>query len=123
MKTTFEYCGLDKENNFLQAPICPCGCGEYANIILKSDEDVFGFMYTMLEENECDHCAIFALKDNNHILLGMKIDGEIVCYTAKNNSFEHGYEDIFTGLQDKFEFHCYGLLEQVDEESYRIIME
>ena len=55
---TFKFYGLDATNNFLQAPICGCGCGEYANLILETDSDVCGFMHVMLEEHDCDHCGI-----------------------------------------------------------------
>ena len=123
-KVTFEYCGLDKENNFLQAPICPCGCGNYMSLILKDEDDVFSFMHTMLEEDECNHCAIFVLKNDGYAFMGVKLDGDVQCYLTKNKAYKvTGWKDIFKDIQDEFEFHCYGLLEQVDEESYRIVME
>ena len=40
---TFEKCGLNIEKNFLQAPICECGCGGKASIVLNSQSDVSQF--------------------------------------------------------------------------------
>ena len=121
MKNTFEFYGLDVENNLLQAPICQCGCGSYAHLVLKDDDDVFCFMYMMLEEEECGHCGIFSFKgDGEYMLIGLKLDGEIQCYTAKNTGNVKG---SLNGIQDELELHCYGILEQVDDESYRIVMD
>lgn len=122
-KVTFECCGLDKENNFLQAPICPCGCGEYMNLILESENDVYDFMCNMIEDNECEHCAIFTVKNNGNVLICEKINGKIQLLKSIGNPREENWKDVISDYQDWLEFHCYGLLEQVDEESYRIVME
>jgi len=119
MKTTFAYYGLDKNKNFLQAPICKCGCGQYASILL-TDKDVPGFMYELLEEHDCDYCAIFTVKNDNTVVMGVKIDGDIQVY---NCIFEGKTRLLFWELQRDTEFHCYGLIEQIGEERYRIIME
>lgn len=120
-KMTFKFYGLDAENNFLQAPICECGCGQYANLVLETDDDVFGFMYAMLEEHECLHCGIFAFKQNGeHVLIGLKLDGEIQCYIAKING---DIKDSLIDIQDDLQLHCYGLLEQVDDNLWSIVMD
>ena len=31
--------GLDKEKNFLQAPVCECGCGGKAVLLLKDEKE------------------------------------------------------------------------------------
>lgn len=116
---TFAYYGLDKRKNFLQAPICTCGCGHYANLILKNDDDVCSFMHTMLEEWDCSHCAIFTVKNGNEVLMGVKLEDDIKCYKCVAEC----HRDLFKDIQNDFEFHCYGILEQVDANSYRIVMD
>lgn len=118
-ETTFAYYGLDKHLNFLQAPICECGCGQYMNVILK-DGDVYGIMHELLEEHDCDYCAIFTVKRDDTAITGVKIDGNIIVYDCKIDGQK---KELFKAFQEDMEFHCYGLLEQVDEELYRIIME
>lgn len=50
--------GLDKNKNFLQAPLCECGCGEKMSLVLETNKDLFQFMNVMLIENDCNHCGI-----------------------------------------------------------------
>lgn len=120
-KISFKLCGLSKENNFLQAPICECGCGEYANLVLESDDDVCGFMHTMLEEHDCEHCGIFAFKKNGKdMLMGLKLSGEIKCYHVKVSG---GVNGSLMDIQNDLQLHYYGLLEQVHDDLYRIVME
>ena len=118
-ETTFAYYGLDKALNFLQAPICECGCGEYMNMVLKGN-DVYEFMHALLEENDCDYCAIFTIKRNNTASMGVKVDDDIKMYDCKINGDGNG---LFRAIQEDMEFHCCGLIEQVDDERYRIIMD
>ena len=121
MKTTitFHSCGLDPECNFLQAPICECGCGEYANLVLENEQEVVDFIGSMLYEHDCEHCAIFAIKLNGDMLFGQKTDEDILCYKLKDANAKNVIADMYK----TFEFHCYGLLQQVDDDLYAIIME
>ena len=120
-KITFEFCGLNKENNFLQAPKCECGCGGYAGLILETDNDVCSFMHTMLEEHDCEHCGIFAFKKNSaDMLMGLKLDGEIKCYEVQ---VQGGSEGPLVDIQNELKLHCYGILEQVDNDLYSIVMD
>lgn len=120
-RMTFKFCGLNQKNNFLQAPICECGCGHYANLVLDTDDDVCGFMYTMLEEHDCEHCGIFAFKQNGEdMLMGLKLSGEVNCYHVKVN---RGVKGSLSDIQKDLQLHCYGLLEQVDDNLYSIVMD
>ena len=121
-QTTFEYYGLDINKNFLQAPKCECGCGGYAGIVLETDQDVSDFVYTMLDEYECNHCGIFVLKKNNDILMGLKLDGEIKCYAGEKSGQDKN-DKIFADIQKELDLHAYGLLEQISDDTYKIIME
>lgn len=120
-KITFATCGLNAENNFLQAPICPCGCGEYASLILNTKRDLYNFMETLLEEHDCDYCAIFALcNDESHAFV-VKADGTIA-HCQANSSYDEVMKTI-AHLQEEIQFHCYGLLVQVDTDLYKIVMD
>ena len=120
-KLTFKLCGLNSGNNFLQAPKCECGCGEYANLVLETDDDVCGFMHTMLEEHDCEHCGIFAFKQNGvDMLMGLKLDGEIKCYKVQ---VQGGVEGSLIDIQNELQLHCYGILEQVGGNLYSIVMD
>ena len=121
MKTTltFHSCGLNPENNILEAPTCPCGCGEKANLILKNDKEVADFIGSMLAETDCHHCAIFAIKRNGNLIFGQKTDEDIICYVLKDSNAKKEIAD----MQKQLKFHCYGLLQQVNDEAYAIIMD
>lgn len=116
---TFRSCGLNRANNQLQAQICPCGRGHYANLVLKTDSDVADFIGAMLSEFECEHCAIFAIKQDGNLLFGQKTDEDIMCYLLRTNNAKREIAD----MQKEFRFHCYGLIQQVDEDLYAIIMD
>lgn len=124
----FEDCGLDSECNILQAPKCECGCGEYANLVLKTHQDVVDLCYGLLEDQECCHCAIFVMNKDNTVTLGYKTedeDDDIISRVVTLGSPEKTdtYIDVVKELQNQFRFHCYGLMEQCDDDLYRIIME
>ena len=119
----FGDCGLDVDCNFLDAPLCTCGCGNYMNLVLEGNQEVADFMYSMLEECDCNYCAIFALMRDNTLIFGSKFDDgtKVVHIQDKNKGLNI---DLVRELQDEFGFHCYGLLEQMeDETSFRIVME
>ena len=122
-KVNFADCGLDIDCNILQAPLCDCGCGNYMDICINNYQELADFMYTMLEEQECNYCAIFALLKDNALMFGSKIydDMYVIRLQHKNNGLNI---DMVKELQDEFEFHCYGLLEEnKDGKSYMIVME
>ena len=119
MSVTFASCGIDPAQNFLQAPLCPCGCGGYAYPVLKAKDDLYGFMYAMLEDHDCNHCAIFAICDDNSVAIGIKAEDGIKIYGSNGDNLQQLIADV----QEEFQFHCYGLLEQINAEQYSIIME
>ena len=122
-KLSFEDCGLDIDCNFLDAPLCTCGCGNYMNLVLEDKQEVADFMYSMLNECDCNYCAIFALMRDNTLILGSKFDDgtKVVHIQDKNKGLNI---DLVRELQDEFGFHCYGLIEQLEDgTSFRIVME
>lgn len=122
-KLSFEDCGLDIDCNFLDAPLCTCGCGNYMNLVLEDKQEVADFMYSMLNECDCNYCAIFALMRDNTLILGSKFDDgtKVVHIQDENKGLNI---DLVRELQDEFGFHCYGLIEQLEDgTSFRIVME
>ena len=114
---TFASCGLNAKNNFLQAPKCYCGCGGYMNLVLKTKQEVYDFVGAMLSEQDCNHCAIFVLYKGGSATIGVKGEDGITLYGTDEKA-----KKTIADMQKKFQFHCYGLLEQVDADSYRIVM-
>lgn len=119
---TLSACGLSKEGNFLQAQICECGCGKYAALVLRDRHDVAFFIHTTLAEHECCHSAVFAAHKDGGIMVGVKLDNDDVrIYTT-----EAANSDVcgaIADFQSEFQFHCYGLLEQVADDLYDIVMD
>ena len=52
--------------------------------------------------------------------MGLKLDGEIQCYNIRVNG---GAKNSLVEIQDELQLHCYGLLEQVEDNLYRIVMD
>ena len=67
--------GLDKDKNFLCAPVCECGCGEKA-VLLLDNQNLFSFMFNVLMENECNHCAIFAHAFDGNMYAALKVENK-----------------------------------------------
>lgn len=124
-RVTFSDCGLDIENNILQAPICDCGCGNYMNVILEDDQEVADFIGGTLEEIDCNWFALFVLLQDNSLMFGFKTDeDEIKIMKLKSKDENEINIDIVRDLHSFYDFHCYGLMEQEkDKESFRIVME
>ena len=56
-KLTLKDLGAENCINLLQPIKCECGCDEYANIVIKDEEDynVFTVAGSLLEETDCKH--------------------------------------------------------------------
>lgn len=124
---SFSGYGLDKEKNFLQAPICECGCGNKCHIMLDDAKELFSFMNTMLMEHECNHCAIFAHAYDDYMYAAIKCIHEDDSLddsdetTVKFFGTEDDYHDFFKEWDDEAEFHCYGLLIETRKGEWDII--
>ena len=89
------------------------------DLVLEDDNDVANFIYSMLSEFECEHCAIFDIKQDGNMIFGQKTDEVIICYHIRTNNAKKEIAD----MQKMFKFHCYGLLQQTGDNSYAIIMD
>ena len=112
--------GLNKEKNYLQAPICECGCGSKAVLLLSDREELFGFMFNMLLENECNHCGMFAHAFDGSMYVAIK-----VCEDEEDPVKFFGIEEtdmtFFKGWDDELELHSYGLLIESKHGEWKII--
>ena len=112
--------GLDKDKNFLQAPLCECGCGEKANLVLEDIKDLFQFMYAMLMENDCNHCGIFAYAFDGSMYAALKVENEtddpVLFFQIKESDL-----GFFREWDDELELHCYGLIIETQRGLWKII--
>lgn len=124
---TFYDCGLDIEHNLLEAPTCPCGCGSKGNIVADDEMDICQIARAILEDVECQYCAIFIIKQNYQVVCVTKeADGGYI-YVCNPDCVPVSLREtmnIVSEFQDAFKFHCYGLLVEIDddeEEMYKVI--
>lgn len=117
---TFETCGLNKENNFLEAPICLCGCGGKTNIVLETDDDVLDFCGAMCDENDCYHCAVFAINNENKLLAAICEGYDI--HLVESEDVIEDYKDIGK-MFDELGLHCFGLIVSNGDGSYKVVEE
>ena len=105
----FSAYGLDKDKNFLQSPLCECGCGEKANLVLEDIKELFQFMNMMLMENDCNHCAIFAYAFDGSMYAALKVenktDDPVLFFQIEESDL-----GFFREWDDELELHCYGLI-------------
>ena len=132
-KLTLRDLGAESCINLLQPIRCECGCGGYANMIIKDEEDynVFTVAGSLLEETDCTHAWIF-------IMEGWAVSG---AYTAEDEngekciqyfstaipeneepitSFEEEVE-LVKSLIEEIEPHCIGILQMTEDGSFRIV--
>lgn len=117
---TLEDCALDPELNILQSPECECGCGGKCSICLKDDDEVFNFCTTMVFEDDCEYCAVFAINEENKLLGVVKCADGINRFKSTNTIID--YTDIGK-IFDEMELYCYGLIVWNGDGLYRIVEE
>ena len=116
----FSAYGLDKNKNFLQSPLCECGCGEKMSLVLETNKDLFQFMYAMLMENDCNHCGIFAHAFDGSMYAALKVENEtddpVLFFQIKESDL-----GFFREWDDELELHCYGLIIETRKGLWKII--
>lgn len=91
---TLDWCDLDQEYNILEAPECDCGCGEKAKLCLYDDEDVKDFCKGMAEDNDCDHCTVFAINEENYLIATIRDEDDIYVVQTKEPIFYNCFESL-----------------------------
>ena len=117
---TLDWCDLDQEYNFLEAPECDCGCGEKAKLCLYDDEDVKDFCKGMAEDNDCDHCAVFAINEENYLIAAIRDEDDIYVVQTKEPIDDY---KMIGEMFNEMRLHCYGLIVYSGEGLYKIVEE
>ena len=125
-KLTLRDLGAEKCINLLKPIKCECGCGGYANMIIKDEEDynVFTVAGSLLSDTNCEHAWIFILE--NWIVSG-------ACTTENGIQYfsTAGKREPFVNLEEQVEFvkgliediqpHCIGVLQQTENGTFRVV--
>ena len=115
---TCDWCGLDPDFNFLEAPMCDCGCGGKGRLCLENDDDVKDFCCGMVSENDCDHCTVFAINEDNYLIAAIRDEDDI--YVIQTKEPVDNYKMIGE-MFDEMQLHCYGLIVYVGDGLYKIV--
>lgn len=127
-KLTLKDLGADKCINLLQPVRCDCGCGGYAEMIIKDEEDynVFTVAGSLLSETDCNNAWIFIMED--WIVSGACTSEDGIQYftTAIPEN-----EEPITDFDEQVEFvksiiedvkpHCIGVLQQTETGNFRVV--
>lgn len=125
-KLTLKDLGAEKCINLLKPMKCECGCGGYANLIIKDEEDynVFTVAGSLLSDTDCEHAWIFILED--WIVSG-------ACTTENGIQYfsTAGKREPFANLKEQVNFvksliedirpHCIGVLQQTGNGTFRVV--
>lgn len=127
-KLTLKDLGAEKCTNLLQPMKCECGCGGYANLIIKDEEDynVFTVAGSLLEETNCNHAWIFIIE--NWAISGACTTDDGIQYFSTANSenkepiidFNEQVELVKSIIKD-VQPHCIGLLQITEDGSFRVV--
>lgn len=115
---TLEMCGLDPEWNLLQAPECPCGCGGTTTLFVEDMNDLYNLVYTLTDECSEYYCGIFAITEDNHLIMAMTTSDGISMYSVPE-SIDY---KIIGSLVDNLGLDGYGLLVHT-KNGYKIVEE
>ncbi len=116
MKTTFESCGLHSVHNLFKDVVSETNI---RNLYFRNETEMVVFANAALYTIEYNSGVIFIISKNNRLDIVVKFD-EIMQHYYKNNC------DVFSeilNIQRDFDFPCCGVIEQIDDGSYSIIIE
>lgn len=98
--------GLNHNRAFMTAPLCECGCGEPALLMLKTKEDVFNFCGSVLSEYDCEMPAIFMVfNDGTYAAAILDDENEEQLYIVTSPDMH-----LFSELDGELRFCCYNLI-------------
>lgn len=127
-KLTLKDLGADNCINLLQPIKCDCGCGGYAEMIIKDEEDynVFTVAGSLLSETDCNNAWIFIMEYWAISGAYTSEDGIQYFTTAIPEN-----EEPITDFDEQVEFvksiiedvkpHCIGVLQQTETGNFRVV--
>ena len=127
-KLTLRDLGAENCINLLQPIKCECGCGGYANMIIKNEEDynVFTVAGSLLEETDCEHAWIFVME--GWAVSGAYTSEDGIKYfstaTPENETPIASFEEevaLVKSLIEDIEPHCVGVLQRTENDTFRVV--
>ena len=119
MKITFHSCGLNKKYNIFENPLGNVKLAGESSTIINIKGNVCDFIYQTLKANDYDCCAIFALQSDGVMIYGHKSRNDIHLY-------EYDGPDVVKAIahfQKEYKYKKYGLLQQINDTLYNIIVD
>ena len=120
--------GAEKCINLLKPIKCECGCGGYANMIIKDEEDynVFTVASSLLQDTDCNHAWIFIME--SWAISGAYTSDDGIRYfstaTAENTEpitdFDKQVEFVKSIVKD-VKPHCIGVLQHTEDGCFRVV--
>lgn len=115
--------GLNRNRNFLSAPICDCGCEEKMCIQLEDQNEVDEFCMEMLSEHRCSESMIFCVYYDGTMRAVITSDYDededemlFAVVTAKDRDM-HFFADLDGDLRPC----CYGLICEILPGQWKIM--
>lgn len=127
-KLTLKDLGAKKCINLLQPMKCECGCGGYANLIIKDEEDynVFTVAGSLLAETDCNNAWVFVIESWAVSGACTSDDGIKYFSTAipENKEpiidFDEQVKVVKSIIKD-VQPHCIGVLQITEDGSFRVV--
>lgn len=128
-KLTLKDLGAENCNNLLQPMRCPCGCGNWGEIVIGDTEDnnVFTLAETLLQNVECDYAWIFIIED--WAVSGAYTHEDGIQYFTNAVSSEEGIVDFEQQVEfaramiEDIDPCCIGVLQHTKDNCFRVVME
>ena len=130
---TLKDLGAENCINLLQPIKCNCGCGGYANMVIKDEKDynIFTVAGSLLAETDCNHAWIFVIESwavsGAYTTEDENGDKCIQYFTTANpenetpiESFEEGVELVKSIIED-IQPHCVGILHITKDGTFRVV--
>lgn len=119
--------GLNKYKNILQSPECDCGCGGKAMPVFEDKDDLYEFCGYVLENEDCDNCAIFLVhKDgmqeitHKHWVYDEDNEEEDLVISLISPKKSNAEIDFFSKMDALLGLHCYGLMIEHENGAWEI---
>lgn len=110
---------LDVKKNFLEAPVCPCGCKEKPLAMLHTKDELFQFMENVLVEETCEQCGIFAYGLNGKMCAAIKLANTDSIHFIESET--ENEIKFFKDLDEALQLHQYALMIETQIGNWKVI--